>query len=63
MKTSPQLSTASAMVVGQSAVTAPCPVVAIVKSPLKQLKKLRKQELRRFFISWCEGLHALGFSF
>ena len=51
------------MVVGQATATVPCPVAAIVKSPLKQLKKLRKQELRRFFISWCEGLHALGFSF
>ena len=34
-----------------------------IKARAKAIKKQRKQEDRRFFISWCSCIHALGFSF
>jgi hypothetical protein len=42
---------------------APCPVLTTVKARAKALKKWRKQERLRFFLSLCSSFHALGFSF
>jgi len=36
---------------------------AEIKARAKAIKKLRKQEDRRFFFSWCSCLHAIGFSY
>ena len=44
-------------------VAAPCPRLAAVKAHAKALKKWRKHERTRLFMSWCAGWHALGFSF
>jgi hypothetical protein len=40
-----------------------CPILAAAKAKVKALKKIRKHESRRLFLSWCSCLHALGFSF
>ncbi|WP_210517422.1 hypothetical protein [Hymenobacter terricola] len=37
--------------------------LSAIKARAKAIKKLRKQEDRRYFISWCSCIHALGFSF
>ncbi len=46
-----------------AATPAACPILAAAKAKMKALKKIRKHENRRLFLSWCSCLHALGFSF
>ena len=42
---------------------APSLILADAKARAKALKKWRKHERTRLFISWCASWHALGFSF
>lgn len=42
---------------------ASCLVLSAVKARARALKKWRKHERTRLFVSWCASWHALGFSF
>jgi len=65
MQSHPHSPSESVLATSNSApdLAAPCPVLAAVKARAKSLKKWRKHERTRLFISCCAGWHALGFSF
>ena len=63
MQSHPQPAAAVAPVVGSPPPKVRRFELSEVKARAKAIKKLRKQEDRRYFFSWCACLHAIGFSY
>lgn len=63
MQSHPQSAAVVAPAVGSPPTKAHRFELSEIKARAKAIKKLRKQEDRRYFFSWCACLHAIGFSY